>query len=281
MGPCYPRLQTSPGAGRPQLGTPGSILPGQEGSGARLVALGRPGPASSLPTQTPLASAGSGPWNGETWLVICWRVALTVFPRYSALGRALCPSAGHIFRSLPFPPPLQSSQNQAGGTWGWSWGGPGEEGGSAHQSALPSTPRSSRSLAPSSQAQSSFPFNIRDAVCLARGFTWSLICTTLCNTCTNIHTHSLFHISGVQGHLLIPCLWQSRPPGPEERGALGRWGRSRQSLYRCWAHFSGEVVNPSWAESLGSRHFLQRSVGSAFLLYESLVSSPHLPRSSF
>ena len=147
--------------------------------------------------------------------------------------------------SLPFPPPLQSSQNQAGGTWGWSWGGPGEEGGSALQSALPSTPRSSKSLAPSSQAQSSFPFNIRDAVCLARGFTWSLICTTLCNTCTNIHTHSLFHISGVQGHLLIPCLWQSRPPGPEERGALGRWGRSRQSLYRCWAHFSGEVVNPS------------------------------------
>ena len=52
LGPCYPRLQTSPGAGRPQLGTPGSILPGQEGRGGQ-------GSAGLLPSaglaQSPLS----------------------------------------------------------------------------------------------------------------------------------------------------------------------------------------------------------------------------------
>lgn len=88
------------------------------------------------------------------------------------------------------PHPSNHLKTRPGGTWGWSWGGLGKEGGSAHQSALPSTPRSSSSLAPSSQAQSSFPFNIRDAVCPAWGFTWSLIGTDPVQH-MHKHTHTL------------------------------------------------------------------------------------------
>ena len=154
-------------------------------------------------------------------------MALTVFPRYSELGRALFPSAGYIVRSLPSPHhPSNHLETRPGGTWGWRWGGPREEGGSAHQSTLPSAPHSPSCWAASSQAQSFFPFNIRDAVCLARCFAWSLVCTDpVPHMHKHTHTHTLSHSSGVQGHLPIHSLWQSRPlPNPLGPRREGLWG---------------------------------------------------------
>lgn len=109
LGPCYPRLQTSPGAGRPQLGTPGFILPGQEVRGGQ----GSPGllPSAGL-AQSPLSPHNlrlplleAGPEmekldlsSAGQWLLPCSQGTQRLAEPYSQ-------ALGHIFRSLPSPPP--------------------------------------------------------------------------------------------------------------------------------------------------------------------------------
>lgn len=123
-------------------------------------------------------------------------MALTVFPRYSELGRALFPSAGYIVRSLftavPPTPPVIWKPGRV--DLGVDLGGPREEGGSVHQELpLASTPHSSSCSASSLPGPKLLPFqHLRCCVpgavlllepCLHRP------CTTHAQTYT--HTHSL------------------------------------------------------------------------------------------
>ena len=133
-----------PGVGRPQLGTP----PGQVGQKRarehRLAALGAPGPGSSLPTPPSFC--------------LCWKRALKWGNRTCHLlanGSYPVPKVLRAWQS-PVPkswvhPPTPPVRTHRDGAWGWSWGGPREEGGSAHP-GLP-TPPSSSCSAPGSQAQ--------------------------------------------------------------------------------------------------------------------------------
>ena len=145
-------------------------------------------------------------------------MALTVFPRYSELGRALFPSAGYIVRSLftalPPTPPVISKPGRMG-----LGGGPGEalERREVVLTRAPSPPHlpppAARLLAPRPKASS---LSTSEMLCAWRGASLgALFASTLYNTCTNIHTHTLSHRSGVQGHLPIHSLWQSKPlPNP-------------------------------------------------------------------
>ena len=125
LGPCYPRLQTSPGAGRPQLGTPGSILPGQEGRGAPTCCPRRAWPSLLSPHTSSFC--------------LCWKRALkwrNLTCHLLANGSYRVPKVLRAWQSpipkrwvhrpltaVP-PPPLQSSRNQAGWDLGVELGRP-------------------------------------------------------------------------------------------------------------------------------------------------------------
>lgn len=121
-------------------------------------------------------------------------MALTVFPRYSELGRALFPSAGYIVRSLftavPPTPPVIWKPGRVG-----LGGGPGEalERREVVFTRAPSpphlTPPAARLLAPRPKASS---LSTSEMLCAWRGASLgALFAPTLYNTCTNIHTHTL------------------------------------------------------------------------------------------
>lgn len=199
MGPGYLRLQTWPGAERPQLGTSNSILPGQGGQRRVrehwLVVLDTPGPIPSLPKPPPFC--------------LCWKWALkwrNLTCHLLATGSYLVPKVLNAWQS-PAPkswvhPSTLHLKTRLDGAWRWRWGSPREEGGSAYPERPQTYPLQLlgswlRSLA---QKASSL-FNLRGAVCLVCCFSQSRVffdCVQ--HMQTHAHTLTLTHTSGVQGH---------------------------------------------------------------------------------
>jgi len=153
------------------------------------------------------------------WLLPCSQGTQSLAEPYS---QALGTSSVHC--RPPTTPPIISKPGRVG-----FGGGAGEalERREVVLTRAPSpphlTPPAARLLAPRPKASS---LSTSEMLCAWRGASLgALFAPTLYNTCTNIHTHTLSHSSGVQGHLPIHSLWQSRPlPNPLGPRREGLWG---------------------------------------------------------